>query len=140
MPIIFNQSIHGKFSYIQYFSKVVYVTLQVFELHVSDCAHILLLALMGLNNDEAIYKFIFGISIYGAAWSYNNVKQLQIWMYKSYRLVYPLHYQSLHFLPHYHKYSYISLQPTVSSSLMSLPTVPYYSHISHCFFFCVWSV
>ena len=25
------------------------------------------LALMGLNKDKAIYKFIFGISIYGAA-------------------------------------------------------------------------
>ena len=44
-----------------------YVTLQVLELHVSDCAHILFLALMGLNKDEAIYKLIFGISIYGAA-------------------------------------------------------------------------
>ena len=42
---------------------------------------------MGLNKDEAIYKLIFGISIYGAAWSYNNVKQLQIGMYISYRLV-----------------------------------------------------
>ena len=36
------------------------------------------LVLMGLNKDEAIYKLIFGISIYGAARSYNNVKQLQI--------------------------------------------------------------
>ena len=44
------------------------------------------LALMGLNKDEAIYKLIFGISIYGAA-SYNNVKQLQIGMYISYMLV-----------------------------------------------------
>ena len=49
------------------FLKMSYVTLQVFELHVSDCAHILLLALMGLNKDEAIYKLIFGISIFGAA-------------------------------------------------------------------------
>ena len=48
--------------------KLSYVTLQVFELHVSDCAHIYcFLALMGLNNDEAIYKLIFGISIYGTA-------------------------------------------------------------------------
>ena len=47
--------------------KLSYVTLHVFELHVSDCAHILLFALMGLNKDEAIYKLIFGISIYGAA-------------------------------------------------------------------------
>ena len=31
------------------------------------------LALMGLNKEEAICKLIFGISIYGAAWSYNNV-------------------------------------------------------------------
>ena len=55
----------------------------------------------------------------------------------------PLHYQSLHSLPHYHTYSYISLQPTVSPSFMSLLTVPYYSHISHishCFFFYVWCV
>ena len=49
------------------FIKLSYVTLQVFERHVSDCAHILFLALMGLNKDEAIYKLIFGISIYGAA-------------------------------------------------------------------------
>ena len=49
------------------FLTLSYVTLQVFERHVSDCAHILLLALMGLNKDEAIYKLIFGISIYGTA-------------------------------------------------------------------------
>ena len=49
------------------FLELAYVTLQVFELHVSDCAHILLLALMGLNKDEAIHKVICGISIYGAA-------------------------------------------------------------------------
>ena len=42
---------------------------------------------MGLNKDEAIYKLIFRISIYGTAWSYNNVKQLQIGMYISYKLV-----------------------------------------------------
>ena len=45
------------------------------------------LALMGLNKDEAFHKLIFGISIYGTADSYNNVKQLQIGMYISYRLV-----------------------------------------------------
>ena len=49
------------------FLTLSYVTLQVFELHVSNCAHILFLALMGLNKDEAIYKLIFGISIYGTA-------------------------------------------------------------------------
>ena len=102
------------------------------------------LALMGLNKDEKIYKLIFGISIYGTAYSYNNVKQFQIGMYISYRLVENshtiLHYQSLNSLPHYHTYSYISLQPTVSPSFMSLVTVPYYSHISHCLFFYVWCV
>ena len=49
------------------FLTLSYVTLQAFELHVSDCAHILLLALIGLNKDEAIYKLILGISIYGTA-------------------------------------------------------------------------
>ena len=45
---------------------------------------------MGLNKDELIYKLIFGISIYGAAWSY-DVKQLQIGVYISYRLVENFH-------------------------------------------------
>ena len=48
------------------FLKLSYVTLQVFQLHASDFAHILLFSLDGLNKDEAIYKLIFGISIYGA--------------------------------------------------------------------------
>ena len=48
------------------FLKLSYVTQQGFEQHVSDCAHILILALICLNMDEAIYKLIFGISIYGA--------------------------------------------------------------------------
>ena len=38
----------------------------------------LFLALIGLNKIEAIYKLTFGISICGAALSYNNVKQLHI--------------------------------------------------------------
>ena len=59
------------------FSKIVLCSVaQVSELHVSDCAHILLF----------IWD-LFGICIYGAAWSYNNAKQLQIVMYISYRLV-----------------------------------------------------
>ena len=41
-----------------------YVTLQVFELHVSDCAHTLLLALMSLNKDEAIYKIILTLYVH----------------------------------------------------------------------------
>ena len=50
------------------FLTLSYVTLQRSELHVSDCAHnYCFLALMGLNMDEAIYKLIFGISIYGTA-------------------------------------------------------------------------
>ena len=49
------------------FLTLSYVTLQVFELHVSDCAHIMLLALTGLKKNKAIYKLIFGISIYGTA-------------------------------------------------------------------------
>ena len=49
------------------FLTLSYVTLQVFELHVSDCVNILLFSLNGLKKDEAIYKLIFGISIYGAA-------------------------------------------------------------------------
>ena len=40
------------------FLTLSYVTLQLFELHGSDCTHInyCFLALMGLNKDEAIYK------------------------------------------------------------------------------------
>ena len=38
------------------FLKLSYVTLQVFELHVGDCAHILLFSLVGLKKS---YKFIF---------------------------------------------------------------------------------
>ena len=56
-------------------------------------------------------------------------------IYVSRQLTHPLHYQSLHSLPHYHTYSYISHQHTVSPTFMSLPTVPQYSQISHCFFF-----
>ena len=37
------------------FLKLSYVTLQVFQLHASDCAHILLYSFDGLNKDEAIY-------------------------------------------------------------------------------------
>ena len=56
-------------------------------------------------------------------------------IYVSRQLTHPLHYQSLHStLPHYHTYSYISHQHTVSPSFMSLPTVPQYSQISNCFF------
>ena len=50
MSIILNQSIHGKFI-VTYniFLTFSYVTLQVFEVHVSDCAHILLVILDGLK-------------------------------------------------------------------------------------------
>ena len=50
-------------------------------------------------------------------------------------LSHPLHYQSFHSLPHYHTYSYISLQPTVSPSFMSLPTVPHYSQAMFLFLY-----
>ena len=51
MSIILNQNIHGKFSYIQYFSKIVLCCVaQVFELYVSDCVHILLFSLDGLKQ------------------------------------------------------------------------------------------
>ena len=52
-------------------------------------------------------------------------------IYVSRELSYPLHYKSLHSLPHYHTYSYISHQHTVSPAFMSLPTVPQYSQISY---------
>ena len=61
-------------------------------------------------------------------------------IYVSRELTHPLHYQSLHSLPHYYTYSYISHQHTVSPSFMSLPTVPQYSQISHCFTFYFFSV
>ena len=61
-------------------------------------------------------------------------------IYVSRQLTHPLHYQSLHTFPHYHTYSYISHQHTVSPSFISLPTVPQYSQISHCFFFYFFSV
>ena len=50
------------------FLTLSYVTLQVFELHVTVIVPTYcFLALMGLNKDEAIYKLLFGISIYGTA-------------------------------------------------------------------------
>ena len=93
------------------------VTLQVFELHVSDCVHILLFSLVDLNKDEAIYKVIFGISIYGTAWSYNNVKQLQIGMYISYRLHRTLTPSTLSITPFSSSLSYIQLHITPTHSL-----------------------
>ena len=67
MSITLNQSIHGKCSYIQYFLKLSYNTSQGFEQPVSNCAHIYIFSLDGLNKDEAISKLIFEISICGAA-------------------------------------------------------------------------
>ena len=49
------------------FLTLSYVTWHVFKLHVSDCVHILLFSLNGLKKDEAVYKLIFGISIYETA-------------------------------------------------------------------------
>ena len=100
------------------FLKLSYVTLQVFELHVSDCAHILL--------------FSLGISIYGTAWSYNNVKQLLIGMHISYRLVYNSH--TLYIINDSILFLIIIHTVTYHSNPQSL-------HLSYlCFIFYVWCV
>ena len=93
------------------FQKLSYVTLPIFKLHVSDLPTYCFLALMGLNKDEAIYKFIVGISIYGAAWSYNNVKQLHIGMYIT------LTPSTLSITPFASSLSYIQLHITPTNSL-----------------------
>ena len=49
MSITLNQSIHGKYSYIQYFSKII-LCYVAGEQHVSDCAHILGLVSMGQHD------------------------------------------------------------------------------------------
>ena len=75
MSIILNQSIHGKCSYIRCFCKMILCYVAVIMQWL--CPYIDF-SLYMLNKDEPISKLIFGISICGAAWSYNNVKQLQI--------------------------------------------------------------
>ena len=56
-------------------------------------------------------------------------------IYVSRQLTHPLHYQSLHSLPHYHTYSYISHQLSCLCLLFHN-----YSQISHCFVFYFFSV
>ena len=75
------------------------------------------LALMCLNKDEAIYKLIFVISIYGTAYLYNNVKQLQIGMYISYRIYRTLTPSTLSITPFSSSLSYIQLHITPTHSL-----------------------
>ena len=99
------------------------------------------LALIGLNKDETINKLIFGSSIYGTVWSYNNVKQLQIGMYISYRLYITLTPSTLSITPYSSSLSYIQLHITPTHSLSIFHVSAYcsilFSYISLFLFLCM---